>query len=336
VLPVRQADVVFSGHAIEARLYAEDPSRGYLPATGTIHRFAAAAGVPVRIDTGVADGSVVTPHYDPMLAKVIAHGSTRDAAAGLLADGLARMELHGPVTNRDSLVATLRSDAFLAGDTTTAFLDEHPEVLAPEPDQHDLDRHALSAAAAVLELERPDRIVPIGWRNVSGPLPTVSLCRRGTEDVVVVPVGPDARVVEADDASALIVATAAGVSATCRVTRYGDEVFVDDGLVSTAWTITPRFADHSADALGHGAVTLVPGTITAVHVEAGQEVTAGQVLVMLEAMKMEHRILADVDGVVARVLVEVGQSVDAHALVVEFDDAPQDATQSASPEDGAS
>ena len=185
LLPVRQADVVFTGHAIEARLYAEDPARGYLPATGTIHRFAAAADSPVRIDTGVASGSVVTSHYDPMLAKVIAHGPTRDAAAGRLADGLARMELHGPVTNRDSLVATLRSDAFLAGDTTTAFLDEHPEVLSPEPDQRDLDRHALSAAAAVLELDRPDRLVPIGWRNVSGPLPTVGLRRRGAEEAVV-------------------------------------------------------------------------------------------------------------------------------------------------------
>jgi acetyl/propionyl-CoA carboxylase alpha subunit len=322
LLPVRQADVTYSGHAIEARLYAEDPAHGYLPATGTIHRFAAAPGVPVRIDTGVASGSVVTSHYDPMLAKVIAHGPTRDAAAGLLADGLARMELHGPVTNRDSLVATLTSEAFLSGDTTTAFLDDHPEVLSPEPDQRDIDRHALSAAAAVLELERPEPLVPVGWRNVSGPLPTVSLCRRGTEEVVAVPVGPDARVVEVEADSVRVVATVAGVSATCRVTRYGDDVFVDDGLASSVWSITPRFPDHSADALGHGAVTPVPGTITAVHVEVGQEVTAGQVLVMLEAMKMEHRILADVDGIVARVLVEVGQSVDAHALVVEFDDVP--------------
>ena len=99
--------------------------------------------VPVRVDTGVADGSVVTPHYDPMLAKVIAHGSTRTAAAGMLADGLARMELHGPVTNRDSLVATLRSPAFLAGETTTAFLDEHPEVLDPQRGRRRmLERHS--------------------------------------------------------------------------------------------------------------------------------------------------------------------------------------------------
>jgi propionyl-CoA carboxylase alpha chain len=129
-----------------------------------------------------------------------------------------------------------------------------------------------------------------------------------------------------------VVSTVDGVSARCRATRYGGEVFVDDGVVSTVWTVAPRFADHSADAVGHGAVTPVPGTITAVHVEAGDSVTAGQVLVLLEAMKMEHRILADVDGVVSRVLVEVGQSVDAHALVVEFDEVPADAD--AGPQDG--
>ncbi|MDI1290461.1 MAG: biotin/lipoyl-binding protein, partial [bacterium] len=100
--------------------------------------------------------------------------------------------------------------------------------------------------------------------------------------------------------------------------RYGDEVFVDDGLHSTAWTVAPRFADHSLDAAGHGPSSTVPGTITAVAVVAGDAVSAGQTLVMLEAMKMEHRIIADHDGVIARVLVEVGQSVDAHTVVVEF------------------
>ncbi len=274
----------------------------------------------MRVDTGVADGSVVTPHYDPMLAKVIAHGATRDAAAGMLADGLARMELHGPVTNRDSLVATLRSPAFLAGDTTTAFLDEHPDVLAPHIDIADLERHSMSAAAAVLELDRPDALAPIGWRNVPGPLPSVGLVLRGTTEPRDVAVGSSARVVAVDGHTVTVAATVDGVTARCRVTRYGSELFVDDGLASTAWTIAPRFPDHSADAAGHGAVTPVPGTITAVHVEAGQSVTAGQVLVLLEAMKMEHRILADEDGVVAQVLVEVGQSVDAHALVVEFAD----------------
>ena len=118
-----------------------------------------------------------------------------------------------------------------------------------------------------------------------------------------------------------------GVSARCRVTRYDDHVFVDDGVVSTAWRLLPRFPDHSVDATARGAVTPVPGTITAVEVTAGDVVVAGQVLVVLEAMKMEHRIRADADGVVAEVLVEVGQSVDAHALVVEIDPAAASETE---------
>ena len=118
----------------------------------------------------------------------------------------------------------------------------------------------------------------------------------------------------------VVVVEVAGVAARCAVARYGDEVFVDDGLHSSAWTVEPRFADHSLDAAGHGPSTTVPGTITAVSVAPGDAVVAGQTLVMLEAMKMEHRILADVDGIIATVLVDVGQSVEAHTVVVEFAD----------------
>ena len=111
-----------------------------------------------------------------------------------------------------------------------------------------------------------------------------------------------------------------GVSATCRVHRYDATAFVDDGICSSAWTIEPRFIDHTLDAVGHGPATKVPGTITAVHIAAGDTVSEGQALVVLEAMKMEHTIRADAAGVVDTVLVEVGQSVDAHTVVVAFRD----------------
>jgi acetyl/propionyl-CoA carboxylase alpha subunit len=322
-LPLHQPDVAVHGHAIEVRLYAEDPANGYLPATGRVHRFRPDTALPVRVDGGVADGSVITSHYDPMLAKVIAHGPTRDAAAGLLALGLTRLELHAPPTNRDSLVATLRSSAFRSGDTTTAFLDEHPEVLTPSPAPADLERHRSAVALAVLEQERPDPAVPLAWRNVPGPVPTVTLHRRGADAVEEVTLPRGARILGMDEATFVVRVEADGVSADCRVTRYDDEVFVDDGLVATAWRILPRFPDHSVDSVGRGAVTPVPGTITAVEVAPGDAVTAGQVLVVLEAMKMEHRILADADGVIGAVLVEVGQSVDAHALVVEIEPATE-------------
>jgi propionyl-CoA carboxylase alpha chain len=346
-LPRSQEEVHVSGHAIEARLYAEDPAHDYRPSTGTIHRFAApTTGAALRVDTGVADGSVVTAHYDAMLAKVVAHAPTRSDAAARLSDGLARMALHGPVTNRDCLVAILRHPAFVAGDTTTAFLEEHPEVLAPQADEADERRHAIAVALLTLERDGADPLVPAGWRNVRGPAPWLTLHRRGSEDFTTVlversrdglrirtastPHAPYAEVFAAEAepvpdvgvavAGDVVSVTLGGVTARCTVARYGDEAFVDDGLHSSAWTVVPRFADHSADAAGHGAVTPVPGTITAVLVGAGEPVVGGQALVVLEAMKMEHRVAAAADGVVSRVLVAVGQSVDAHQVVVELED----------------
>ncbi len=347
-LPVAQDELVVRGHAIEARLYAEDPAHDYLPATGVIHRFGSAPRSGLRIDAGVADGSVITPHYDPMLAKVISHATTRELAASILSDGLARMTLHAPVTNRDSLAAILRSPSFLSGATTTSFLDEHADLLAPVLPEADEQRHALAVAYAIAADEAPADAVPLGWRNVPAAPEFVTLHRRGAEEFVTVLVegGRDGdrvrlsrtedvpyagvfsspsldlpaaeAVVERTESGAVVVVRIDGVAARCSVARYGDEVFVDDGRHATAWTVSPRFADHSLDAAGHGPSTSVPGTITAVAVAAGDAVVAGQTLVMLEAMKMEHRIIADHAGIVSRVLVEVGQSVDAHTVVVEF------------------
>ncbi len=352
-LPLTQDQLTASGHAIEARLYAEDPAHGHRPAPGTIHRFRLAGGTGIRVDSGVADGSVVTAHYDPMLAKVIAHAPTRGEAAARLADGLGRMAIHGPVTNRDSLVAILRSTPFLAGDTTTSFLDEHPRVLEPTAPREDEQRHALAAAVAASAWDDPDPLVPRGWRNVAGIPTVVSLTRVGgtgcltmlvddrragtsvhmasTEAVPFADVfalaserleGADFDIVSVAGAEVTVRSTVGGVEAACTVARYGDAVYVDDGIHSSAWLLMPRFPDHSGEAAGHGAVTPVPGTITAVLVAAGDVVTAGQPLVVLEAMKMEHRVAAEADGVVRAVLVEVGQPVDAHALVVEFEDEP--------------
>ena len=353
-LPLAQDRVTASGHAIEARLYAEDPANDHRPAPGTIHRFGWSPDAGIRMDEGVADGFVVTPHYDPMLAKVIAHAPSREVAAARLAHALGRMTIHGPVTNRDSLVAILRTSAFLTGDTTTSFLDENPGVLAPTARAGDEQRHAVAAAAAISAWEDPDPLVETGWRNVPGVPLAVSMQRIGDAGVATVLIdqrrgattiriarteAPPFAEVYALDAvlldgagfevlpaalpdTLMVIVIVDGVAARCSVSRYADEVFVDDGAHSSAWLLLPRFPDHSGEAAGHGAVTPVPGTITAVMIEAGDVVTAGQPLVLLEAMKMEHRILADADGVVRAVLVEVGDSVDAHALVVEFEDEP--------------
>jgi len=341
-LPLAQHELEVRGHAIEARLYAEDPANDYLPATGVIHSFSVPERPGLRVDSGVSNGSAISPYYDPMLAKVISHAPTRDLAAAILADGLTRMTLHGPVTNRDSLASILRSASFLAGDTTTSFLDDNPAVLDPQLPPDDESRHAIAVMYTLSGSESD--VVPSAWTNVHAAPQFMTMSRRGSAAYITVLVdhGRDAdrlRIAHTDAApyasvfsldvpdllgsrarvsGDIIEVTVKEVSARCTVTLHDEVAFVDDGLQSTAWIIEPRFADHSLDAAGHGPSTSVPGTITAVAVTAGDAVTAGQTLVMLEAMKMEHRIIADHDGVISRVLVELGQSVDAHTVVVEF------------------
>jgi acetyl/propionyl-CoA carboxylase alpha subunit len=189
-LPLGQGEIEQSGHAIEARLYAEDPSRDFLPSTGTLSEFGdwIVLDDEVRIDSGVDTGSVVSPFYDPMLAKVIARGDDRAEAAGRLAAALTVLRIDGVTTNADSLVEILRSPAFAAGDTTTAFLDEHPELLTPRVPAEVRRRHLVTCAVALLAPEgingipaEPTR----GWRNVAGVPEVVSVrYRDGADDVV--------------------------------------------------------------------------------------------------------------------------------------------------------
>lgn len=325
-------DVQRCGHAIEVRLYAEDPARGYLPNTGRLDEFRFPDGV--RVDSGVDRGSVVSAFYDPMLAKVIAHAADRRTATDVLALSLRGASIHGLVTNRDSLVAVLESDRFAAGETTTAFLDDEPSVLAPQMPQEVHDRHL----AAIVGRAQADGAVPPGWRNVpavpewvgldpldGGERVTVAYRQsRGGLSVGILPGDADRHVDTARDLGRVAVArtpsgadvTLGGVMAHCDVSTYADLVCVDDGMWSTQWREVPRFADLESEAGARGPSTPVPGTVTLIEVAPGDRVVAGQTLVVLEAMKMEHRITADSDAVVAEVLVTQGQSVDAHAVVI--------------------
>lgn len=332
LLPRRQEEIAPCGHAIEVRLYAEDPSRGYLPNTGVLECFATPEGM--RVDSGVESGSVVSAYYDPMLAKVIVQAADRPTAAAQLARGLRASRIHGLVTNRDSLVAILQSERFLAGETTTAFLDHEPATLAPQIPEDVLDRHM--AAIAAHGGHAVDG-VPRGWRNVPSVPELIGVTSLGAEDgptiayretrdglqVSVVPAGVDAHleagrgigtaqaVVDGDR----VTVSLEGVRVVHELAAYADLLCVDDGLWSTQWRVRPRFADLEAGASAAGPSTPVPGTVTVVEVAPGDRVSAGQTLVVLEAMKMEHRITADADGIVTEVLVEPGQSVDAHQVV---------------------
>ena len=341
-LPRSQEEIAPCGHAIEVRLYAEDPSRGYLPNTGTLECFETPEGL--RVDSGVESGSVVSAYYDPMLAKVIAHAADRPTATAVLARGLRSSRIHGLVTNRESLVAILQSERFVSGDTTTAFLDYEPSTLAPEIPAAVLDRHLTAIAA-----QGGDEVagVPRGWRNVPSVPELIGVTPLGAEDgptiayretrdglsVNVVPAGVNAHL---DDgrhvglasvhvAGSRVTVMLDGVRASHDVAAYAELLCVDDGLWSTQWRIRPRFPDLEAGASAAGPSTPVPGTVTVVEVSPGDRVTAGQTLVVLEAMKMEHRITADTDAIVSEVLVEPGQSVDAHQVVAVLAPAEADA-----------
>ncbi|CDP88675.1 MULTISPECIES: ATP-binding protein [Mycolicibacterium] len=318
---------VSRGSAIEARLYAEDPAKGWQPQAGTIHRF----DVPgqVRVDTGIEDGSVVSIFYDPMLAKVISYAPTRRQAATVLADALARTKIHGLRTNRDLLVNVLRHPAFLDGATDTAFFDTHDlDALAAPLAGADAVR--LSAIAATLADAAHNRssarvfgAAPSGWRNLASGYQS-----RTYRDVA----GDEAPVryrfsrtgvdLPDDDGIALVSATPErvvlsvnGVERAFDVARYGDQVFVDSALGPVALTALPRFPDPD-DAVAHGSLLApMPGSVVRVGATVGDTVTAGQPLIWLEAMKMEHTIAAPEDGVLTELNVAAGQQVEVGAVL---------------------
>ncbi|MDX3663239.1 biotin carboxylase N-terminal domain-containing protein [Streptomyces sp. ID05-26A] len=283
------------GHAIEVRLYAEDPANDWRPASGTLHRF----HVPgdVRLDSGVEDGSVVSVHYDPMLAKVIAYAPTRRGAARKLATALESAQIHGLVTNRQLLVDILGNEAFLDGDTHTGFLEEHDLTRTVDPQPF-----ARAAALALAASRRIGRL-PLGWRNVRSQQPKAKFLFG--EELVEVEYDPS-------QATADVVALDLdGVRTPFQVARYRDLVEVDSPRGSVTLKVVPRFPEPETKLAPGATIAPMPGTVVRVSVRQGDVVEAGAELLVLEAMKMEHRVLATNAGTVTELLVEQAQQVNA-------------------------
>jgi len=322
------------GHSIEVRLYAEDPAANWQPQSGTLHTFEVpdvdrsfVHGPGLRLDSGFETGSVVGVHYDPMLAKVITWAPTRAEAARRLAKALAASKIHGVVTNRDLLVNILRHDAFLAGETDTAFFDRHGlDTLAAPLATVDTER--LSALAAALADAAGNRAsattqsrLPSGWRNVrsAGQRKVFTVADREYEVVYSLTRdglkadGHEAALVSAEPGRVAL--DVAGVRRTFDVARYDDVSYVDSALGSVALKAEPRFADPDAALAAGSLVAPMPGTVVRLAVQAGDPVKAGDPLLWLEAMKMEHRIAAPADGVVAELPVTVGQQVEVGTIL---------------------
>jgi propionyl-CoA carboxylase alpha chain len=339
-LPEAATAAALRGHAIEARLYAEDPRQGFLPQVGTLHRFRIPEAPGLRVDAGVADGSVVGVHYDPLLAKVVAHAPSRAEAAGLLAAALDGARLHGVATNRDLLVGVLRHPEFLAGQTDTAFLERHPPAELARPPAPEAARlHAAAAALAAQAARRAaatvQATIPSGWRN--NPSAPQRVEYRGDGGVLAV----GYRLGRAGDLAALEVdgeplagaqlwgvhpagpATwsvdleAAGVRRRFEVHLVGDAHYVDGPLGHAELVELPRFPEPAAAATATGSLASpLPGTVRRVAAAPGDRVDAGALLVVVEAMKLEHRIAAPRAGRVRELLVAEGQEVAAGTPVV--------------------
>ncbi|GAA1921795.1 acetyl/propionyl/methylcrotonyl-CoA carboxylase subunit alpha [Streptantibioticus ferralitis] len=301
------------GHAIEARLYAEDPARHWQPQTGALHRFSIRESDGLRVDSGVEDGGTIGVHYDPMLAKVIAHAPTRDEALRLLAHALRRARIHGPVTNRDLLVRVLRHPDFVRGGVSTAFLEQLP------PDTGDPSAVRLAALAAAL-CDAVGRSPFGGWRNVPSQPQSKGYRTASTGDEyrvryrltragLVAEGHPDVRLLSCVADRAVL--EVAGVRREFEVAVYGNQVYVDSALGAVAFTTLPRFPAPRASTAPGSLLAPMPGTVVRVaEIAVGDRVTAGQPLVWLEAMKMEHQISAPASGTLSTLQAAVGHQVE--------------------------
>jgi len=339
---------VAQGFSIEARLYAEDPARDWQPQAGPVHRidvlvarteFATlGARTGVRLDSGIVDGSVVSIHYDPMLAKVISYAPTRRQSAMVLADALTRSRLHGVRTNRDLLVNVLRHPAFLDGATDTAFFDTHglAALAAPLADAEGIRLSAIAAALADAARNRSTATVfgsiPSGWRNLaSGYQVKTYLDDGGTEHHIeyrftrtglLLPADESIQLVSAS-ADEVVLADGNGVASSFAVARHGQDMYVDSARGPVHLVALPRFPEPGSAVEKGSLVAPMPGNVIRLGAAVGDTVTTGQPLIWLEAMKMEHTVTAPADGVLAELNVDTGQQVEVGAVLARVE-APQD------------
>jgi geranyl-CoA carboxylase alpha subunit len=334
-LPLDQHEVRFDGHAIEARLYAEDPHENFLPQTGTLVDWRPASGTGVRIDHGLAPAQSVSPFYDPMLAKVITHGATRDEARRRLLVALEDTVALGLITNRTFLIALLRHPAFAAGEATTTFIQrrfpaEGDAMRRPKPD---LRRLALAAVLLFEARARQAATVPgvaLHWSSTgiaAWPLrltlgddhypASISFTAPDRFSVALDNQRIDVSIVERHDGSVRF--TALGLQQTARFALHEDVLYLDLNGVSIAVreTVLEAAAFGRRDGSSH-LVAPMNGAIVGVLAKPGDRVVRGQRVVVLEAMKMQHEISAERDGTIDKILVKPGDQVATRQLLVEL------------------
>ena len=318
VLPMEQAQLTLSGHAVEVRLYAEDPDNGFLPSTGKLDLLRLPDGEGVRVDTGVEEGAEVSPFYDPMIAKVIAHGATRAEAFDRLAGALAQTAVAGPRCNLAFLRALVDHPAVRAGGFDTGLIDREIATLTGGGVSEAAVEAALSALLAP-EADEPDAG---GWLDPWSVRDAFQLS--GDRDVGV-------RVVVDGEEREMRMRWHQGVperadTAGADVARVAGGVVALEGGRAVKVALADSLLREAEDDSGHGAVTApMHGKVIAVFVEEGAEVSRGDRLFIVEAMKMEHAVTAPRDGRVERVSASEGDQVEQGAAVVVLEETVMEA-----------
>ncbi len=317
-LPLQQGQITLTGHAFEARLYAEDVPAGFLPATGTLQHLKFPEGV--RADSGVRTGDTISPFYDPMIAKVVTYGPTRSVALARMRAALAHTQVAGTVTNLAFLGALAGHAGFAAGDVDTGLIASDIDALTRAPDAQ--PRHAVRAAMAALNVETGGPEAGFApWQPLAR---TVTLQTGDVEfDAVMRAQGPDRQIWTVQGAE--VIAERVGGrwmidgQIAPEVAQAGNRitVFADYGLPFTV--IDPLERATAAHGDGNLIEAPMPGLVKAVFATAGQAVAKGDRLAILEAMKMEHALLAARDGIVAEVLAIAGVQVEAGAALVQLE-----------------
>jgi propionyl-CoA carboxylase alpha chain len=326
-LEFAQDDIDWHGHAIEARLYAEDPGNNFLPEIGTLHAYDTSLASEVRWDSGVEEGSVIGTDFDPMLSKVISWAPNRIDAANKLARGLERAHMGGVVTNRQFLISCLRNENFISGNTTTDFI-EH-EALETKKNLSVNELHQTSTALA-LWLAQQNRVsdpvtgfMPANWTNGRMPLQRVKLLFIQNEIEVQYKLNKDNLYEVMGSICEIYHCDIAGIDVEidshrfyAHVTEAGSEITINMPFGDVNASVLPRFIEPGNDVPEGSLIAPMPGKVIDVKVKKGSKVKAGDTLVIIEAMKMEHAIKATETGKIAKVMIKLNDQVDNGATLL--------------------
>ena len=330
-LGYEQDDVKWKGSSIEARLYAEDPSNDFLPATGQLIAYQPDANIEARWDTGVEQGSVIGTDFDPMIAKVISTGKTRTDAANKLALALESLHIGGVITNRDFLVASLRSDEFHQGLTTSDFIEKvDPQRKIPMVGE----TLKLASSVAALWIQGLNRDnsktlnqIPSGWRNSRLPKQKLSFKCLEEEATITYQIRRDGSFDLNEGSIAKIFnwkesgidIEIDGQRFFSKVTKNNEAVVVHMPWGDAVLEILPRFVLPGSEVQAGGLIAPMPGKVIDLKVKVGSKVKKGETLVILEAMKMEHQVKASEDGKVSKLLIRKDDQLENGALLMVVD-----------------